>query len=74
MAKKSLVVKQEKLDQKRRACLKEWKKMKKPTRYYNRCKVCGRTRSYIREFGICRVCFRKFAREWIIAWVRKSSW
>ena len=25
----------------------------------NRCLQCGRPRSYIRQFGLCRICFRK---------------
>ncbi|MFW5890902.1 MAG: hypothetical protein ACOCUI_01640 [bacterium] len=37
--------------------------MKNSTKYYNRCKVCGKTRSYMRDFGVCRICFRKYARE-----------
>lgn len=28
------------------------------TRYRNRCSCCGRPRSYIRDFGLCRSCFR----------------
>jgi len=74
MARKALVVKQKKLLEKRLKYQAEGKKMPKPTRYYNRCQVCGRVRGYIREYGICRVCFRKYAREGLIAGVRKASW
>ncbi len=74
MAKKSVIAQQERLNDKRLKAISTWIKAKKPTKYYNRCKVCGRTGSYIREFGICRVCFRKYAREWLIMWVRKASW
>ncbi|MGH2548286.1 MAG: type Z 30S ribosomal protein S14, partial [Thermomicrobiales bacterium] len=28
------------------------------TRANNRCKVCGRSRAYIRKFAMCRICFR----------------
>ena len=44
------------------------------TRRVNRCGVCGRPRGYMRRFDLCRVCFRKFAREGAIPGVRKSSW
>jgi len=44
------------------------------TRRYNRCKLCGRPRSYYRKFGICRICFRKLALEGKIPGVRKASW
>lgn len=44
------------------------------TRRYNRCKVCGRPRGYIRKFQMCRVCFRKLAGEGLIPGVTKSSW
>ena len=44
------------------------------TRYYNRCKLCGRPRGYIRDFGLCRICFRKLAHQGLIPGVRKASW
>jgi len=50
------------------------KKVKFPTRVYNRCKNCGKIRGYMRKFGICRICFRELAREGKIAGVKKSSW
>ena len=50
------------------------KKPKSLTKVYNRCKLCGRDHWYMREFGICRVCFRHYARLWLIMWVRKASW
>jgi len=89
MAKKSLVVKQERLDKVRRKYLelkkekknmsweekyKLFKKFKWQTRYYNRCKVCGRVHSYNRELGLCRVCIRMYAREWKLMGIRKASW
>jgi small subunit ribosomal protein S14 len=40
----------------------------------NRCRLCGRPRAYIRKFGLCRICFRKFALEGHIPGVKKSSW
>lgn len=61
MAKKSLVVKAKRTP-------------KYPTRQYNRCQMCGRSRAYIRKFGICRICFRTLALEAQLPGVRKSSW
>jgi small subunit ribosomal protein S14 len=53
-------------------------KMKKPqkftTRYRNRCQICGRPRAYYRDFGLCRICFRKMAHQGQIPGVKKSSW
>ena len=43
-------------------------------RSYNRCPLCGRSRAYIRKFGICRLCFRKLASQGEITGVTKSSW
>jgi small subunit ribosomal protein S14 len=43
-------------------------------RAYNRCRLCGRPRGYMRKFGICRVCFRSFALKGHIPGVTKSSW
>lgn len=44
------------------------------TRAYNRCRICGRPRGYLRDFQMCRICFRKLASEGLIPGVRKSSW
>ncbi len=41
---------------------------------YNRCKICGRPHAYMRKFGICRVCFRKYASQGELPGVRKASW
>ncbi len=61
MAKKSLILK----------CR---KKQKFGVREYNRCQRCGRPRGYLRDFGICRICFREMALEGKIPGVRKASW
>ena len=47
---------------------------KYPSRQYNRCRVCGRPRGYMRKFQMCRICFRKLASEGQIPGVTKSSW
>ena len=53
-------------------------KSKRPAKFAvqnrNRCHLCGRPRGYMRKFGLCRICFRKFASEGLIPGVRKSSW
>lgn len=53
-------------------------KLKKPlkfaVRYRNRCQLCGRPRSYMRDFGLCRLCFRKMAHQGQIPGVKKASW
>ncbi|MFP4589746.1 MAG: type Z 30S ribosomal protein S14 [Candidatus Bipolaricaulota bacterium] len=43
-------------------------------RDYNRCSICGRARGYIRDFGICRICFRELAHKGEIPGVQKASW
>ncbi|HEX5323183.1 MAG TPA: type Z 30S ribosomal protein S14 [Capsulimonadaceae bacterium] len=43
-------------------------------RAYNRCKVCGRPRGYIRKFSLCRICFRELAHRGQVPGVTKSSW
>jgi small subunit ribosomal protein S14 len=43
-------------------------------REYNRCRICGRPRGYLRKFAICRICFRTMALEGKIPGVTKSSW
>lgn len=44
------------------------------TRAYNRCELTGRSRGYMRDFGISRHCFRELAEKAQISGVRKSSW
>ena len=50
------------------------KKPKYSTRGYNRCRICGRSRGYMRKFQMCRICFRQLASEGMIPGVTKSSW
>lgn len=54
--------------------IKAKRKPKFGIRHKNRCQICGRPRSYIRFFNICRLCFRKLAIEGKLPGVRKSSW
>ena len=44
------------------------------TRYHNRCRLCGRARGYIRDFELCRICFRQLAWQGLIPGVKKASW
>jgi len=44
------------------------------TRIVRRCWRCGRKHGYMREFGICRICFRELATKGAIPGIRKSSW
>ncbi len=61
MAKKSLIVKANRTP-------------KYSVRGYNRCKLCGRPRAYMRKFALCRLCFRKRALDGDVTGVIKSSW
>jgi small subunit ribosomal protein S14 len=54
--------------------LKAQKEPKYSTRKKNRCLVCGRARAYIRQFGMCRICFRERALLGQLPGVKKSSW
>ncbi|HZZ98644.1 MAG TPA: type Z 30S ribosomal protein S14 [Candidatus Saccharimonadia bacterium] len=44
-----------------------------PTRKMHRCQLCGRSRGYIRMFGICRLCFRQLAAKGELPGVTKAS-
>ncbi|MEA3344769.1 MAG: type Z 30S ribosomal protein S14 [Chloroflexota bacterium] len=58
-----------------RKCLIEREKDRKyEVREVNRCKRCGRSRGYMRRFGLCRICFRELALQGKIPGVRKASW
>jgi small subunit ribosomal protein S14 len=43
-------------------------------RAHNRCKLTGRPRGYMRNFGISRVTFREMATQGLIPGVKKASW
>jgi small subunit ribosomal protein S14 len=45
-----------------------------PVRLHNRCKLTGRPKGYMRNFGISRVTFREMANQGLIPGVRKASW
>lgn len=49
-------------------------KPKFSTRKYTRCRRCGRPRAFIRDFGLCRICFREMALRGEIPGVVKASW
>ncbi len=74
MARKALVVKCDRNQKKHLRALKAGKKSTFSTRVYNRCENCGKIGSYMRRFGLCRICFRKLASNGLIMGVRKSSW
>ena len=61
MAKKSMIAKAK-------------REAKFSSRSYTRCQICGRPHSVYRDFGICRVCFRKMANEGLLPGIRKASW
>lgn len=71
-----------KYEEKRRKLKEEgkWEELQKlprnssPTRVNNRCSLTGRSRGYIRKYGISRIKFRELALEGKIPGVRKASW
>ncbi|PSQ89843.1 MAG: 30S ribosomal protein S14 [Bacteroidetes bacterium QS_8_64_10] len=89
MAKKSWIAREkkrrrlyEKYKDKRRKLKEEgkWTELQKlprdssPVRQNNRCPISGRTRGFMREFGVSRIVFREMALEGKIPGVRKASW
>jgi small subunit ribosomal protein S14 len=44
------------------------------TRHVNRCQRCGRSRSFLRDFGLCRICVREMAHAGQLPGVTKASW
>lgn len=89
MARKSLIArenKRQKLVNKYAALRKQlkeegrWEELDKlprnsnPIRLHNRCQLTGRPKGYMRDFGICRVVFRKMALNGKIPGITKASW
>jgi len=54
--------------------VKSSRKPKFTTRVVNRCWRCGRRHGYMREFDLCRICFRELANRGEIPGVKKASW
>jgi len=50
------------------------KKPKYSSRIVRRCFRCGRKRGYMRDYGLCRICFREMASKGLIPGIKKSSW
>ena len=44
------------------------------TRLNNVCSKCGRSRGYLRDFDLCRICVRELASNGLIPGLRKSYW
>ncbi|MDP3880653.1 MAG: type Z 30S ribosomal protein S14 [bacterium] len=61
MAKKSMIAKAN-------------RKPKYSSRIIRRCFACGRIHGYMRDFGLCRICFREMASRGEIPGVKKASW
>ena len=49
-------------------------KASSPVKLHNRCKLTGRPRGYMRQFGISRVTFREMALAGKIPGIKKASW
>jgi small subunit ribosomal protein S14 len=43
-------------------------------RMHNRCKLTGRPKGYMRQFGVSRINFREMASSGLIPGVKKASW
>ncbi|MDZ7690475.1 MAG: 30S ribosomal protein S14 [Balneolaceae bacterium] len=58
----------------------KWEELQKlprnssPTRQNNRCSLTGRSRGFIRKYGISRIKFRELALDGKIPGIRKASW
>ncbi|HLD30173.1 MAG TPA: type Z 30S ribosomal protein S14 [bacterium] len=55
--------------------IEKWKKPAKfAVREHNRCRRCGRSRGYYRDFGLCRLCLRELAHLGEVPGLKKASW
>lgn len=74
MARKAMIAKAMKRMRRFMHALAHGRKPKFSSRVFNVCKLCGRSRGYMRKFDMCRICFRLRARKGEIMGVKKSSW
>ena len=54
--------------------VKSQRKPKFSTRKINRCWRCGRNHFFLRDFKLCRICFRELADNGDLPGITKSSW
>ena len=71
MAKESMKARQAKRE---RLALQKLPRNASPVRLHNICKMSGRPKGYMRQFGISRINFREMASNGLIPGVRKASW
>jgi len=50
------------------------RKPKFSSRKINRCWRCGHNHGFIRDFGLCRICFRELADNGDLPGIKKASW
>ena len=50
------------------------RKPKFTTRIIRRCWRCGRNHGYMRDFNLCRICFRELAENGDLPGIKRSSW
>jgi len=50
------------------------RKPKFTTREVNRCWRCGRRHGFMRDFDLCRICFRELVSRGEVPGVKKASW
>ena len=50
------------------------RKPKFSSRIVNRCWRCGRRHGFLRDFKLCRICFRELANRGEIPGITKASW
>lgn len=74
MARTAIVTKERRRLNKGLAAIKAGRKAHFSTRMHNRCLLCGRSRAFMRDFGLCRICFRERATRGEIVGITKSSW
>jgi small subunit ribosomal protein S14 len=59
----------------KKSIVEKWRRTPKfKVRRYNRCHRCGRPRGFLRDFGLCRICFRELALMGQVPGVVKASW
>ena len=59
----------------RKALIAKAKKTPKfTTRIVRRCWRCGRNQGYMKDFNMCRICFRELANSGGLPGIKKASW
>jgi small subunit ribosomal protein S14 len=54
--------------------LQQFPRNSSPTRLHNRCRITGRPKGYLKDFGVSRLVLREMVHDCVLPGIQKASW